>query len=149
MVGAGRNLLQYIPQPNAGSNIFSTSAYNENLRDDKGAYRLDYNSHWGLLSAYYFIDDYTLNNPYPVGQSGASVPGFNALYLGRAQLLDLSDSKTIGTTAVNEFHFSYMRDNNNLGVPVGGLGSQPGVARIRNRCWHSWYCPSESKRRRE
>ena len=117
-----RNLLQYIPQPNAGGNIFSTSAYNENLRDDKGAYRLDYNSHWGLLSAYYFIDDYTLNNPYPVGQSGASVPGFNALYLGRAQLLDLSDSKTIGTTAVNEFHFSYMRDNNNLGVPVGGLG---------------------------
>jgi len=117
-----RNLLQYIPQPNAGSNLFSTSAYNETLRDDKGAYRLDYNSHWGLLSAYYFIDDYTLNNPYPVGQSGASVPGFNALYLGRAQLLDLSDSKTIGTTAVNEFHFSYMRDNNNLGVPLGGLG---------------------------
>ncbi|MGA2904827.1 MAG: TonB-dependent receptor [Candidatus Korobacteraceae bacterium] len=117
-----RNLLQYIPQPNAGSNIFSTSAYNETLGDDKGAYRLDYNSHWGLLSAYYFIDDYSLNNPYPVGQSGASVPGFNALYLGRAQLLDLSDSKTIGTTAVNEFHFSYMRDNNNLGVPVGGLG---------------------------
>ncbi len=117
-----RNLLQYIPQPNASANTFSTSAYNETLNDDKGAYRLDYNSRWGLLSAYYFIDDYTLNNPYPVGQSGASVPGFNALYLGRAQLLGLSDSKTIGTTAVNEFHFSYMRDNNNLGVPVGGLG---------------------------
>ncbi len=117
-----RNLLQYIPQPNAGANTFLTSAYNETLRDDKGAYRLDYNSRWGLLSAYYFIDDYTLNNPYPVGQSGASVPGFNALYLGRAQLLGLSDSKTIGTTAVNEFHFSYMRDNNNLGVPIGGLG---------------------------
>ncbi len=117
-----RNLLQYIPQPNIGSNIFSTSAYNETLGDNKGAYRLDYNSRWGLLSAYYFIDDYTLNNPYPVGQSGASVPEFNALYVGRAQLLDLSDSKTISTTAVNEFHFSYMRDNNNLGVPVGGLG---------------------------
>ena len=117
-----RNLLQYIPQPNAGANVFSTSAYNETLRDDKGAYRLDYDSHWGLLSAYYFIDDYTLNDPYPIGQSGASVPGFNALYLGRAQLLDLSDSKTIGTTTVNEFHFSYMRDNNDLGRPVGGLG---------------------------
>ena len=118
----GRNLLQYIPQPNAGSNIFSTSAYNETLGDNKGAYRLDYNSRWGLLSAYYFIDDYTLDNPYPVAQSGASVPGFNALYVGRAQLLDLSDSKTIGTTAVNEFHFSYMRANNILGIPVGGLG---------------------------
>ena len=117
-----KNLLQYIPQPNVGTNTFSTSAYNETLRDDKGAYRFDYNSHWGLLSAYYFLDNYNFNNPYPVAQSGASVPGFNALYLGQAQLLGLSDTKTIGSSAVNEIHFSYMRDNNNLGQPVGGLG---------------------------
>ena len=117
-----KRLLQYIPQPNMGANTFSTSAYNETLRDDKGAYRVDYDTHLGLLSAYYFIDDYTLNNPYPVAQSGANVPGFNALYLGRAQLLGLSDTKAMGTTGVNEFHFSYMRDNNDLGKPVGGLG---------------------------
>ncbi|MFZ3210646.1 MAG: carboxypeptidase regulatory-like domain-containing protein [Terriglobales bacterium] len=117
-----KNLLQYIPQPNVGANTFATSAYNETLRDDKGAYRLDYNSHWGLLSAYYFLDDYTLNNPYPVAQSGASVPGFNALYLGRAQLLTLGDAKALGPNAFNEFHFSYMRDYNDLGKPVGGLG---------------------------
>jgi hypothetical protein len=117
-----KNLLQYIPLPNVGTNEFATSAYNETLRDDKGAYRLDHNSHWGLLSAYYFLDDYTLNNPYPVAQSGASVPGFNALYLGRAQLLSLSDTKTLGSTAVNEFHFAYMRDHSDLGKPVGGLG---------------------------
>jgi hypothetical protein len=116
------NLLQYIPQPNVGTNIFSTSASNETLHDDKGAYRLDYNSHWGLLTAYYFLDDYTLNNPYPVAQSGASVPGFNALYLGRSQLFGLGATKTFGSNAVNEFHFSYMRDNNDLGKPVGGLG---------------------------
>jgi hypothetical protein len=117
-----RNLLQYIPQRNVGANIFSTSASNETLRDDKGSYRLDYNSHWGLITAYYFLDDYTLNNPYPVAQSGASVPGFNALYLGRSQLFGLGDTKTFGSNAVNEFHFSYMRDNNDLGKPVGGLG---------------------------
>ncbi len=117
-----RNLLQYIPQPNVGTNEFATSAYNETLRDDKGALRLDHNGHWGTLSAYYFLDDYTLNNPYPVAQSGASVPGFNALYLGRAQLLSLSDTKTLGSTAVNEFHFTYMRDHSDLGKPVGGLG---------------------------
>ena len=105
-----------------GAGNFATSAYNETLRDDKGAARFDYNSHWGLLSAYYFVDDYTLNNPYPVAQSGASVPGFNALYLGRAQLLNLSDSKTLGTNAINDFHFSYLRDSNDLGKPVGGLG---------------------------
>ncbi len=117
-----RHLLQYIPQPNVGANTFATSAYNETLRDDKGAYRLDYNSRWGRLSAYYFLDDYTLNNPYPVAQSGASVPGFNALYLGRAQLLSLGDTKALGANAVNEFHFSYLRDHNDLGKPVGGLG---------------------------
>ena len=87
-----KNLLQYIPQPNVGADAFATADSNQSLRDDKGAYHLDYNSHWGSLSAYYFLDDYTLNNPYPVAQSGASVPGFNALYLGRAQLLSLGDT---------------------------------------------------------
>jgi hypothetical protein len=118
-----KNLLQYIPKPNVGADTFSTSAYDQSLRDDKGAERLDYNGRGGLFTAYYFLDDYTLNNPYPVAQSGASVPGFNALYLGRAQLLSLGDTKTLGTTAVNEFHFSYMRDHNDLGKPVGGLGA--------------------------
>jgi len=117
-----RNLLQYIPQPNLDASTFSTSTSNETLGDDKGALRLDYNSRWGLLTAYYFTDDYTLNNPYPVAQSGASVPGFNALYLGRSQLFGVGDTKTFGSSTVNEFHFSYMRDNNDLGKPVGGLG---------------------------
>jgi hypothetical protein len=118
-----KNLLQYIPQPNVGASTFATSAYNQTLRDDKGAYRLDYDSPWGLLTAYYFLDDYTLNNPYPVTQSGASVPGFSAFYLGRAQLLSLSDTKTLGSKAVNELRFSYLRDCNNLGKPAGGLGT--------------------------
>jgi len=116
------NLLKYIPSPNTSTGSFATSNSNQTLRDDKGAYRLDYNSHWGALSAYYFLDDYTLNNPYPVAQSGASVPGFNALYLGRAQLLSLGDTKALGSTAVNEFHFTYMRNHNDLGKPIGGVG---------------------------
>jgi Carboxypeptidase regulatory-like domain len=118
-----KNLLQYIPQPNAGVNTFATSAYKETLQDDKGAYRLDSNSRWGLLSAYYFLDNSSLDNPYPVAQSGASVPGFNALDLSRAQLLSLGDTRTFGASAVNEFHFSYLRDNNDLGKPIGGLGT--------------------------
>jgi hypothetical protein len=120
--GPATNLLRYIPPPNNANGTFATSAYDETLRDDKGAYRLDHNGRWGTVSAYYFLDDYTLNNPYPVAQSGASVPGFNSLYLGRAQLLSLGDTKTLGTTAVNEAHFTYMRDHNDLGKPVGGVG---------------------------
>jgi len=115
-------LLQYIPKPNNVDDTFSSSAFNQTLRDDKGSYRLDANTRWGLLSAYYFLDDWAQNNPYPVAQGGANVPGFNALYSGRAQLLDLGDTKTLGTTAVNEFRLSYLRDANDLGKPVGGVG---------------------------
>jgi hypothetical protein len=116
------NLLKYIPSPNSVNGTFSTSASNETLRDDKGAYRLDANTRWGLLSAYYFLDDWSQNNPYPVAQGGANVPGFNALYLGRGQLLSLGDTKTLDATDVNEFRFSYLRNSNDLGKPVGGVG---------------------------
>jgi hypothetical protein len=117
-----QHLLQYIPQPDVGTNQFSTSAYNKTLRDDKGAYRLDANTRLGLLSAYYFLDDWSQNNPFPVAQGGANLPGFNALYAGRAQLLGLGDTKTLSSSAVNEFRFSYLRDANDLGKPVGGVG---------------------------
>ncbi len=115
-----QKLLQYIPAPNTPSGTFATSAYNQILRDDKGAFRLDANTRSGLLSAYYFVDDFDLNNPYPVAQSGASVPGFDALTTGRAQLISLGDTKTFNATGVNEFHLSFMRDFINLGQPVGG-----------------------------
>ena len=118
----GTNLLQYIPAPNNSNGTFSTSAFNQTLRDDKGAYRLDANTRFGLLSAYYFLDDWSQNNPYPIAQGGANVPGFNALYSGRAQLLDLGFTKTLGPAAANEFHFSYLRNSVDLGQPVGGVG---------------------------
>jgi hypothetical protein len=116
-----QRMLQYIPAPNV-SNGFVTSAYNQTVRDDKAGVRVDANSHWGLLSAYYFVDDFNLDNPYPTAQSGASVPGFDAITTGRAQLLSLSDTTAINTTTVNELHVSYLRDMTNLGQPVGGRG---------------------------
>ena len=116
------NLLKYIPSPSNANNTFSTSAYNQTLQDDKGGYRADANTRYGLISAYYFLDNWSQDNPYPVAQGGANVPGFNALYTGRAQLLDLGVTKTLSPTAVNDFHFSYMRDANDLGKPLGGLG---------------------------
>ena len=117
-----RRLLQYIPLPNNSNGTFSTAAFNETLHDEKGAMRVDANTRWGALSAYYFVDDYSLNNPYPTGQGGANVPGFNAITVGRAQLVSLGATKTIGGSMVNELHFSYMRDANNVGQPVGGVG---------------------------
>jgi hypothetical protein len=115
-------LLQYIPHPNVGMSTFSTSSQNETLGDNKAALRLDWTTHLGNLSAYYFRDGYNLDNPYPTSQGGASVPGFNAISRGRAQLVNLGWTKSRGATLVNEFHFSYMRDANLIGSPVGGVG---------------------------
>jgi hypothetical protein len=115
-------LLQYIPQANQSGTIFSSSAENESLRDDKGAMRVDGTTHWGTISAYYFVDDYLQDNPYPTGQGGANVPGFNAISRGRAQLLSVGFTTILSANAINEAHFSYMRNANDIGAPVGGVG---------------------------
>jgi hypothetical protein len=116
------NLLKYIPQPNIGSSLFATSAYPETVRDDKGGARLDANTRWGQIFGYYFIDNYRLDNPYPGGQGGASIPGFDALTIGQAQMLTLADTKVFGSSVVNEFHIGFLRNVNNIGQPHGGLG---------------------------
>jgi hypothetical protein len=117
-----KNLLQYIPSPNVDSNQFSTSSNSQTVRDDKGSVRVDANNGMGQFSAYYFIDDYALDNPYPGSVAGASIPGFDALYLGRAQLFSLGDTKVVGADTVNEFHAGYLRNANVIGQPQGGLG---------------------------
>lgn len=117
-----QHLLQYIPMANTGSSLFTTSSFSQALRDDKGSARVDANTRLGMLSGFYFVDDYSLDNPYPVQQGGAGVPGFSALNLGRAQLMSLSDTTPFGDRMLNELHVSYMRDVNNTGVPASGVG---------------------------
>jgi Carboxypeptidase regulatory-like domain len=117
------NLLKYIPLPNTGVNTFSTSAYDQLLNDDKIGERVDANTGWGSIFGYYSLDNYNETNPYPTAQGGASVPGFSAVNTGRAQLAVLGDTKTLGTSAVNEFRLNYTRVANDLGKPLGGLGS--------------------------
>src|SRR5262249_7124091 len=72
--------------------------------------------------AYYFSDDYRMDNPYPTGQAGANVPGFNAISLGRAQFVTAGLTSTLGPAAINELRIGYMRTSNNVGQPVGGVG---------------------------
>ncbi len=118
-----QNLLQYVPTPNIDANTLSTGAFAQTVRDDKGSFRVDGNTGlFGLLTGYYFIDDYRLDNPYPGQQGGANVPGFDALTLGRAQLWSLGSAKTFGTNTINDFHVSLTHNANNVGVPHGGAG---------------------------
>jgi hypothetical protein len=121
------NMLQYIPSPNVLSNEFSSGAEKRRTNDGKGSARLDLNrGKFGNVSAYYFVDGYTLDDPYPVGFGGATVPGpdgaYDALSSGTDQVAVLRDTKTIGSTMVNEAHISYTRLSNLLGVPKGGVG---------------------------
>lgn len=127
---AAQRLLQFIPTPNVGSSTFSTAALAQTNLDNKGSARVDADTRYGRLSAYYAIDLYHLNNPYPTAQGGANVPfvsngrlvPFNALSDGKSQLINLSDTKSFGNTMVNEARISYMRNTNNLGQAQGGVG---------------------------
>jgi len=117
-----QHLLQYIPAPNIGSNLFETSAYPETVRDDKAGSRVDANTRWGQIAGYYFVDNYRLDNPYPAQQGGATIPGFDALTIGQAQEITIGHTKVLGATTVNEFRIGFLRNVNNIGQPSGGLG---------------------------
>lgn len=120
--GPAKYLLASIPAPNAGAATFSTSAQAETLTDNKGALRADLSRGPNTFTAYYFLDDYSLLNPYPSGTGGANVPGFSASSNGRAQLMSLGHTKTFGNSTLNELHASFMRNDNAVGQPVGGVG---------------------------
>lgn len=116
------HLLQYIPEPDLTVSSFATSSYAQSLRDDKGALRLHATTGAGQLAIYGFTDGYSLVNPYPTGQGGATVPGFNARNNGRAQLYAADVTTVIGATLVNDAHVSYMRNTAVVGQPIGGQG---------------------------
>lgn len=117
-----KQLLQYIPQPNIGSDQFTSSAFAQTVRDDKAGSRIDANTRLGSISGYYYVDDYSLDNPYPGAQGGASIPGFDAINEGRSQEFAIGDTKVVSSSMVNELHIGYLRNSNNIGKPRGGLG---------------------------
>jgi hypothetical protein len=117
-----RYLLASIPQPNAGAAVFETANAAETLDDNKGGLRADWSRGRSTLTGYYFLDQYSLDNPYPTGTGGANVPGFDATSNGRAQLASLQHTMTFGASMLNEAHLSFMRNANAVGQPRGGVG---------------------------
>jgi hypothetical protein len=120
-------MLQYIPASNTGASQFSSGAEKQRIKDNKGAQRIDINStRYGNFSFYYFVDKYNLDNPYPSGLGGATIPGpngsFDAASNGLDQVFILNHAKSFGSTMVNEAHFSFTRLNNDIGIPKGGVG---------------------------
>jgi hypothetical protein len=111
-------LLKYIPLPNFGSTGFTTSAYDYTLRDDMGSGRLDATTRLGMLSGYFYLDDWADVNPY----GSCSFPGCSTSDNGRNQMMNLGITKSFGPSSVNELRLVYMRNVYFNGFPIGGLG---------------------------
>jgi hypothetical protein len=124
---APQRMLQYIPLPNAGDGKFSTGAYKRRINDNKLGGRVDFNStRFGTSSIYYFNDRYNLDDPYPSGLGGATLPGngfaYDATSFGIDQTLIFSNVRTFGANTVNEARFGITRLDNKIGEPKGGVG---------------------------
>ena len=104
-----------IPTANS-SGYFSTSAYPERLTDNKISGRVDATTRLGQLFGYYDFDQYSLLNPYPT----ATVPGFPANTTARTQFVDIGDTKTLGSNAVNDARVGYLRVKEFINTPSAG-----------------------------
>jgi outer membrane receptor protein involved in Fe transport len=95
-------------------------------REDQFTVRFDHNfTTTQHFTAYYYFDDDNHTDPFSNFQAaGANVPGFGALFKTRVQQLNVSETSTIGATAVNEMRFNYFREGQgDLNHPVNILSS--------------------------
>jgi hypothetical protein len=115
------NTLKYVPTANGVVNDtpnYSTSAFNETLKDDKGSGRIDVPTRFGAVFGYYFFDQFHTVNPY----SQVSVPGFAANNKGRTQMINVGLTTTFNASTVNDLRLAYLRDVNQTGQPSAGQG---------------------------
>jgi hypothetical protein len=94
--------------------------------DDQFTFRFDHNfSATQHFTAYYYFDDVNQTQPFSNFQAaGANIPGFGAIFKTRVQQVNVSQTSTIGSTAVNELRFNYFRESEgNQNHPVNILAS--------------------------
>jgi hypothetical protein len=114
--------LSSIPAPNVTNQSFN---YEDNsgrntIRDDKIGERVDFNNQkTGNWSFYYHFDDSTVSNALGV----SSTPGFPSVTPTRAQEFVMSNTKTIGPTAVNEARLTFFRTSTHANNPTGPFTS--------------------------
>jgi hypothetical protein len=114
-----KNLLQFIPPGNAGDGVFSPVAAPIRLTDNKASGRIDYDSHLGLLTGYYFFDQFRQSTP------NIFLPGFGSDNTGRSQIVELGDSKTLGNASVNDLRLGFTRLRFLMHKPTGGDNVTP------------------------
>ena len=121
---AAIGILPYIPTPNIDpiAGTYENNSHRDSITDNKIGERVDFNNRkTGNWSFYYHFDDSTVLSTLPSG--GASVPGFPASTPTRAQEFVISNTKTLGPTAVNEARLTFFRTATHLDNPTGGKAS--------------------------
>src|SRR5580698_7899024 len=114
---AALGILPYIPGPNNSAGTYSDNSQKNTVTDNKIGERVDFANHkTGNWSFYYHFDDSTVLSALP----GATVPGFPATTPTRAQEFVISNTKTLGPTAVNEARATFFRTATHLDNPSGG-----------------------------
>jgi len=120
-------ILPFIPGPTVAgvaANNYSNNSGRNVTNDDKIGERVDFNNQTtGNWSWYYHFDRSNLQaDLLPSSQGGfSSVPGFPTGSPTRAQEFVMSNTKTLGATAVNEARFSLFRTALRLNNPAGSF----------------------------
>jgi len=117
-------ILPYIPIGNVDpvAGIFSDNSQKNRVQDDKAAQRVDFvNEKTGNWSWYYHFDDSNVIAGIPA--NGPGMPGFPSFTPSRAQQIVMSNTKTLGPTAVNEARVSFFRTATITDKPKGPFKS--------------------------
>jgi hypothetical protein len=121
-----QKLLQYVLpaaagtiSPSLGTGTYTNSVEATALTDNKFSGRIDGNSGIGLLTAYYYFDKYNRTDPYWLGNEPL-YPGFAVKGFGHTDNVNLGDTKTFSSSAVNEFRLGYFRLFTRFNQPKGG-----------------------------
>jgi Carboxypeptidase regulatory-like domain len=119
------NLLKFIPPvttvDSSGNAFFVPSSEAAHLGDNKTSGRLDDVTRLGLLSAYYFYDEFRQVTP------NIFLPGFGSNNYGRSQMVGLGDSKSFSSSSLNEIRAGFTRLYFVMHTPTGGDGVTPGT----------------------
>ncbi|HYL64616.1 MAG TPA: carboxypeptidase-like regulatory domain-containing protein [Candidatus Methylomirabilis sp.] len=105
------SLLQYVP--GAGGNASQVATVPDKRdRGDQFQIKVDHTLTANQkLSVYYYFDDDNTLDPFAKFQAqGAPLGNFPGDYATRTQQVNVTHTWTIGSTAVNEFRFSYFRE---------------------------------------
>ena len=95
-----------------GANSQTQDVVKSRDRGDQFQIRLDHNlSNTQKLSFYYYYDNDNTLDPFAIFQlAGGSLGNFPGRIITHAQQVNASHSWTLGSTAVNEFRFTYFRE---------------------------------------